>query len=142
MNSIEQMLVNQLIAYFDSPAYKRGDEKKRFTSLQIILKDISAAIKSKRMSSYNLSIPSSVDISRITDCSTCSSKQAGTSAARAKCEKFAKDLIKLSNPNNEVVVSRQPPTAVSGSKKTKNVFKEKVEETKPKSVFFNIQAFK
>lgn len=137
----EQTMINQLINYFGSPAYKRADEK-RFTSLQIILKDISTAIKNKKMSSYNLAIPSSVDISRITDCSTCTSKQAGTSAARAKCEKYARDFLKVADPNNETISIRKPPHSVSGNKKTKNAFKEKAEEKKSKSVFFNIQAFK
>ena len=141
MMNIEQTIINQLTNYFDSPAYKRGDEK-RFTSLKTTLEDIATAPKGNRMSGNNLNVPSSVDISRITDCSTCPSKQAGTSAARAKCERFAKDMIKLYDPNKEVVVSRQVPPAVSGSKKTKKTFKDKVEEIKPKSVFFNIQAFK
>ena len=140
MQSIEQILRQLLSSYFSSPAYTRSDQK-RFTALQVILKDMTVAVKSGKASAYGLSMPSSVDIARITDCSTCSGKAANTRAARTRCEQFASTWLRISDPEKTFT----PPKSLkktSPVNKTSSNFKKKLEDNNPKPVYINIQAFK
>lgn len=140
LSKIEETIRQRLETYFSSPAYLNKIEA-RFVSLQIVLRDIAAGMRGKVVSVYGLSLPSSEQIDRITDCSTCPSKAAQTAAARTVCESFAVQWLRFSKPKTiadgidlSSKSSRKPPITQSGAKKNN--------EQPPKQVFFNIQAFK
>jgi len=133
---IETTIRTQLAGYFNSPASQRADNK-RFTALQVILKDLATAVRTGKASSYGISMPTDTDISRITDCSTCPGKAGNTAIARSRCEQFARTWLRISDPE-KVVSGTKPATPVQG--KSKNGTKKK--GGNPTTVFFNIQAFK
>lgn len=138
LSKIEETIKQRLDTYFASPAYLHKLDT-RFVSLQIVLRDIAAGLRGKVVSLYGLSLPSTEQIDRITDCSTCPGKAPQTAAARTMCESFAMQWLRFSKPKTEGIdlsskISRKPPITQSGVKKNN--------EQPPKQVFFNIQAFK
>lgn len=135
MSNYEEILRSQLKTYFESQAYGRKDEK-RFLSLQVILRDIVAAVRGRRMPAYGLQVPEPASVNKITDCSTCPGKAAKTRQARATCEDFALRWLRLSSGNAENK-NAQPKEPAPQSK-----FEELVKGKKPKTSYHNIQAFK
>lgn len=135
MLSQEEILRAQLTTYFESPAYGRKDEK-RFSSLQVILRDLVAAIRGRKTAAYGLQVPEPASVNKITDCSTCPGKAAKTRHARTTCEDFALRWLRLSSGNTENK-NAQPKEPAPQSK-----FEGLIKGKKPNTVYHNIQAFK
>lgn len=135
MLSQEEILRAQLNTYFASPAYQRKDDK-RFASLQVVLRDLVAAIRGRKTAAYGLQVPEPVMVNKITDCSTCPGKAAKTRQARTTCEDFAQRWLRLSLGNTENKNTLPTTTAPL------NKFEQLVKEKNPNTVFHNIQAFK
>lgn len=134
MLSQEEILRTQLKTYFESPAYLRKDEK-RFASLQVILRDLVAAVRGRKTAAYGLQVPDAVLVNKLTDCSTCPGKAAKTRQARTTCEDFALRWLRLSSgSSNTEKVNPQP--------KAPSAFEQLIKDKKPNTIFHNIQAFK
>jgi len=142
MTTIEEMVKNQFIKYFESTAYKKNGDA-RYNALQVMLNDLIGYVKSGKLSTYGLSAPSRDDIARITDCSTCAGKAAKTNLARNRCETFARSWMKISGTDIENEISINKRIIKPEQKQVnKNRFKTESEEKNPKKTFFNVQAFK